>query len=98
MQVPNTLVAVIHLDCDSFQRLQLYVSPFQQFPLHRIRHCSDNRLDLFPQVAKKFFEQRKANREEKTVVIPDTQPAAGDAADNSVRTIYVEDMTEGMPL
>ena len=53
---------------------------------------------LFPQVAKKFFEQRKANREEKTVVIPDTQPAAGDAADNSVRTIYVEDMTEGMPL
>ena len=53
---------------------------------------------LFPQVAKKFFEQRKANRGEKTVVIPDTQHDASDAADNSVRTIYVEDMTEGMTL
>ena len=61
---------------------------------------------LFPQVAKKFFEQRRAEENaEKTVsVAPEAAPAAPlsnespKAASNEVRTIYVEDLTEGMPL
>ena len=61
---------------------------------------------LFPQVAKKFFEQRRAEENaEKTVsVAPEAAPAAPvnnespKAASNEIRTIYVEDLTEGMPL
>ena len=61
---------------------------------------------LFPQVAKKFFEQRRAEENaEKTVsVASEAAPAAPvnnespKAASNEVRTIYVEDLTEGMPL
>ena len=61
---------------------------------------------LFPQVAKMFFEQRRAEENaEKTVsVAPEAAPAAPvnnespKAASNEIRTIYVEDLTEGMPL
>ena len=61
---------------------------------------------LFPQVAKKFFEQRRAEENaEKTVsVASEAAPAvplsneSPKAASNEVRTIYVEDLTEGMPL
>ena len=55
---------------------------------------------LFPQVAKKFFEKRRDNREmpkadvEKTV----SEPKLATDSINSVRTIYVEDLTENMPL
>lgn len=54
---------------------------------------------LFPQVAKKFFEKRRDDRTTKadSVEISDTQVLTNDSA-NSVRTIYVEDLTENMPL
>ena len=57
---------------------------------------------LFPQVAMKFFENRdKAEKPaeaasapaEPTVKAAPVQPAK---ADNGVRTLYVEDLTEGL--
>ncbi len=55
---------------------------------------------LFPQVAKKFFEKRRENREmpkENSGKATAEQVPANDSV-NSVRTIYVEDLTENMPL
>ena len=52
---------------------------------------------LFPQVAMKFFE----NRDKKAEPAPSAAPAApapvpAKAADTGVRTLYVEDLTEGL--
>ncbi len=57
---------------------------------------------LFPKVALDFFARRKADREAEEVGRQQTAQSNrlernADKAD-SVRTIYVEDLTEGMPL
>lgn len=55
---------------------------------------------LFPQVAKKFFEKRRDDREmpkaDRGKATAEQVPA--NDSENSVRTIYVEDLTENMPL
>ncbi|MDO4567638.1 MAG: oxaloacetate decarboxylase subunit alpha [Clostridia bacterium] len=47
---------------------------------------------LFPQVARKFFEQRAAAREETVDLMPShAQAAAVEGASESIRTLYVDD-------
>jgi len=75
--------------------------------LKGIATCEEDVLSyaLFPQVAMKFFEARNANTKaeanvkpvpEKAQPAPEAKPDAKAEAASGVRTLYVEDLTEGL--